>query len=128
MLPPSAGASGADERGRLGVHELLQHRAEHPAHELTGFGAAHHLEQDAHRRSLTIEVMAPDEAVLDGARYATDGPGYAAMLRHAQRWPDRLSSTPARRTNGSTRDMRHCLNHKQQSHFRHPTLGDPRVH
>ena len=27
-----------------------------------------------HRRSVTIEV-APDEAVLDGGRYATDGPG-----------------------------------------------------
>ena len=39
-----------------------------------------------------------------------------------------LSSSPARRTNGSTRDMRHCLNHKQQRHFRHPTLGDSRVH
>ena len=45
---------------------------------------------DPHRRSVTIEVMAPDEAVLDGGRYATDGPGYAAMLRHAQRWPGRV--------------------------------------
>ena len=30
---------------------------------------------DPHRRSVTIEVMASDEAVLDGCRYATDGPG-----------------------------------------------------
>ncbi|MDP9434436.1 MAG: hypothetical protein M3P93_04280, partial [Actinomycetota bacterium] len=39
---------------------------------------------------VTIEVMAPDESVLDGGRYATDGSGYAAMLRQAQRWPDRV--------------------------------------
>jgi transposase len=45
---------------------------------------------DPHKRSVTIEVMAPDETVLDGGRYATDGPGYAAMLRHAQRWPERI--------------------------------------
>ena len=30
---------------------------------------------DPHRRSVTIEVMAPDEAVLEGGRYATDSPG-----------------------------------------------------
>ena len=30
---------------------------------------------DPHKRSVTIEVMAPDEAVLDGGWYATDGPG-----------------------------------------------------
>ena len=45
---------------------------------------------DPHKRSVTIEVMAPDEAVLDGGRYATDGPSYAAMLRHEQRWPERV--------------------------------------
>jgi len=27
---------------------------------------------DPHKRSVTIEVMAPDESVLDGGRYATD--------------------------------------------------------
>jgi hypothetical protein len=35
---------------------------------------------DPHKRSVTIEVMAPDESVLDGGRYATDESGYAAML------------------------------------------------
>ena len=29
---------------------------------------------DPRKRLVTIEVMAPDEAVLDGGRYATDGP------------------------------------------------------
>jgi hypothetical protein len=33
-----------------------------------------------------------------------------------------LCSSPARNTNGSTRDIRHCLNHRQQSHFQHATL------
>ena len=33
---------------------------------------------DPHKRSVTIEVMAPDETVLDGGRYATDSPGRTA--------------------------------------------------
>jgi transposase len=45
---------------------------------------------DPHKRSVTIEVMAPDESVLGGGRYATDEPGYAALLREAKRWPERL--------------------------------------
>jgi transposase len=45
---------------------------------------------DPHKRSVTIEVMAPDESVLDGGRYGTDQSGYAATLRHARRWSDRV--------------------------------------
>jgi transposase len=30
---------------------------------------------DPHKRSVTIEVMAPDETVLRGGRYATDRAG-----------------------------------------------------
>ncbi len=45
---------------------------------------------DPHKRSVTIEVMAPDETVLDGGRYATDQSGYAAMLRDVRRWPERV--------------------------------------
>jgi transposase len=45
---------------------------------------------DPHKRSVTIEVMAPDETVLSGGRYGTDGPGYAAMLRQAKQWPERV--------------------------------------
>jgi hypothetical protein len=40
---------------------------------------------DPHKRSATIEVMAGDETVLGGGRYATDGAGYAAMLAEARR-------------------------------------------
>jgi transposase len=45
---------------------------------------------DPHKRSVTIEVMAPDESVLGGGRYGTDDPGYVALLREAKRWPDRV--------------------------------------
>lgn len=45
---------------------------------------------DPHKRSVTIEVMAPDETVLHSGRYATDRSGYAAVLRDAQRWPERV--------------------------------------
>ena len=45
---------------------------------------------DPHKRSVTIEVMAPDESVLDGGRYATDSAGYTSMLRHTKRWPGRI--------------------------------------
>jgi transposase len=45
---------------------------------------------DPHKRSVTIEVMVPDESVLGGGRYATDRIGYAAMLRDARQWPERV--------------------------------------
>jgi transposase len=45
---------------------------------------------DPHKRSATIEVMAPDESVLGGGRYGTDETGYAALLREAKRWPERV--------------------------------------
>ncbi|SPT51867.1 Uncharacterised protein [Actinomadura madurae] len=43
-----------------------------------------------HKRSATIEVMAADEAILGRGRYGTDRDGYAAMLRYARQWPDRV--------------------------------------
>jgi len=45
---------------------------------------------DPHKRSVTIEVMALDESVLGGGRYGTDEPGYSALLRDAEQWPDRV--------------------------------------
>jgi transposase len=44
---------------------------------------------DPHKRSATIEVMAGDETVVSGGRYATDAAGYRAMLAEARRWPER---------------------------------------
>jgi transposase len=45
---------------------------------------------DPHKRSATIEVMTADETVVGGGRFSTDRDGYAAMLRYARRWPDRV--------------------------------------
>jgi hypothetical protein len=45
---------------------------------------------DPHKRSATIEVMAGDEAVVGGGRYATDTAGYRSMLAEAKRWPERI--------------------------------------
>jgi hypothetical protein len=45
---------------------------------------------DPHKRSATIEVMTADETVVGGDRFGTDRDGYAAMLRFAKRWPDRV--------------------------------------
>ena len=45
---------------------------------------------DPHKRSATIEVMAGDEAVLGGGRFATDAAGYAAMLARVRQWPERV--------------------------------------
>jgi transposase len=45
---------------------------------------------DPHKRSATIEVMAGDETVLGIGRYSTDGAGYAAMVKYAKQWPDRV--------------------------------------
>ena len=45
---------------------------------------------DPHKRSVTIEVMAGDEAVLGGGRFATDTAGYKALLDYVRRWPNRV--------------------------------------
>ena len=45
---------------------------------------------DPHKRSVTIEVMAGDEAVLGGGRFATDAAGHQALVRYARRWPCRV--------------------------------------
>jgi transposase len=45
---------------------------------------------DPHKRSATIEVMDPDEQVLDGGRFGTDPAGFDAMLALGRRWPDRV--------------------------------------
>ena len=45
---------------------------------------------DPHKRSVTIEVMASDEQVLGGGRFATDVEGFAAMLAYVAAWPGRV--------------------------------------
>lgn len=45
---------------------------------------------DPHKRSATIEVMAGDEAILGGGRFATDAVGYKAMLDYGRRFTDRM--------------------------------------
>ncbi len=45
---------------------------------------------DPHRRSVTIEVMAGDETVLGGGRFATTAEGFQAMRRYVAQWPARV--------------------------------------
>ena len=45
---------------------------------------------DPHKRSVTIEVMGADEAVLGGGRYGTDPAGFAAMRRCVSQFGDRV--------------------------------------
>ena len=45
---------------------------------------------DPHKRSVTIEVMRPDESVAAGGRFDTDQAGYDAMLEVARAWPERV--------------------------------------
>ena len=45
---------------------------------------------DPHKRSATIEAMAPDEDILGGGRFGTDQDGYDAMLAYGRQWPDRV--------------------------------------
>jgi hypothetical protein len=42
-----------------------------------------------HERSATIEVMAGDQAILGGGRFATDAAGYKAMLAFGGRYAQR---------------------------------------
>ena len=48
------------------------------------------LGMDPHKRTVTVEVMASDEAVLDRGRFTTDAAGFGALLAFAARWPDRV--------------------------------------
>lgn len=45
---------------------------------------------DPHKRSATIEAMAPDEEILGAGRFGTDQDGYDAMLAYGRQWPDRV--------------------------------------
>jgi transposase len=45
---------------------------------------------DPHKRSVTIEVMAGDETVLGGGRFATTVEGYRAMEQYVARWNERV--------------------------------------
>jgi transposase len=45
---------------------------------------------DPHKRTVTIEVMAAEEAILGGGRYGTDVDGYRAMISYARQWPGRV--------------------------------------
>ena len=43
---------------------------------------------DAHKRSVTIELMDPEETVHGGGRPGTDVVGHKAMLASVKQWPD----------------------------------------
>jgi transposase len=45
---------------------------------------------DPHKRSVTIEVMAADEAILGGGRFATDPAGFAELGKYVRAWPNRV--------------------------------------
>ncbi|MDN5766125.1 MAG: IS110 family transposase [Humibacillus sp.] len=45
---------------------------------------------DPHKRSVTIEVMGPQEAILDGGRFDTVPAGYQAMLAVARAFSQRV--------------------------------------
>ena len=45
---------------------------------------------DPHKRSVTIEVMAADEAVVGGGRFATDPAGFKELGQYVRAWPDRV--------------------------------------
>ena len=45
---------------------------------------------DPHKRSATIEVMAGDETIIGAGRFGTSRDGYAAMIKYAKQWPNRI--------------------------------------
>ncbi len=45
---------------------------------------------DPHKRSVTIEVMAPDETILGGGRFTTDVEGFRAMREYVAQWKKRV--------------------------------------
>ena len=47
---------------------------------------------DPHKRSVTIEVMAGDETILGGGRFATDPDGFSALRKYVRAWPQRVGA------------------------------------
>ncbi len=45
---------------------------------------------DPHKRSVTIEVMTADEAVVGGGRFGTDADGYRQLIDYVAAWPERV--------------------------------------
>ncbi len=45
---------------------------------------------DPHKRSVTIEIMDPNETVLGRGRFTTDQAGFTAMLKRVGSWPQRV--------------------------------------
>jgi hypothetical protein len=58
---------------------------------------------DPHKRSAAIEVMAGDETVLGGRRFATDAVGFLEMVKYAKQWPARRWAVEG--SNGSGRHI-----------------------
>ncbi|MFC5263534.1 hypothetical protein ACFPJ1_15580 [Kribbella qitaiheensis] len=65
---------------------------------------------DPHKRSATVEIMSAHETILGGGRFGTDRDGYAAMLRYARHWSDRVwaIAVTAMPSGPSTRASRGC--------------------
>ena len=59
---------------------------------------------DPHKRSVTIEVMSAEEAVVGGGRFATDQAGFAAMVRYVSQFP--IGSGQSRAALGSVTTSR----------------------
>jgi hypothetical protein len=63
-----------------------------PAEQEEGMGDASRvvIGMDPHKRTVTVEAMAAEEAVLDHGRFTADVAGFDQMLAFAARWPDRV--------------------------------------
>ena len=75
--------AGADVRGRLGIHQLLQHRRQHHAHQLATVGGAQRLAQL--EQGALVPIVCPFYEVLGG------------FSQSLTRWP---SHVPERHTPG----------------------------
>jgi transposase len=64
---------------------------------------------DPHKRSATIEIVDERARVLAVGRYATDKAGYAQMLAHGRRYPDRVWAVEG--CNGIGKHIAHRLVH-----------------
>src|SRR4051794_40356140 len=86
---PGTARAGEAQEGFALLEVAVPSRLEHRRRVDGGRMGAVVIGMDPHKRSATIEVMAGDETVLDGGRFATDVAGYRAMLEVATRFADR---------------------------------------
>ena len=89
-VPGVAAGQGVAQEGFAQLEVAMPSRLDEPVGSSYGGPASRSERVEPHKRSATIEVITSNETILGTGRFNTDRGGYAAMVKYAQQWPDRV--------------------------------------